>query len=975
MKIQAFRFRTVSIAATAARAAAAAALFPAAASAAVEPVIDGGTYTFTVASGSETYSTAISGAVKIVKEGAGTLVLGASENTFTGGIEVNGGTLQGTLKALGGKLDVAAATEAPQPLVSVADGATLSIASTTCNGNYTARLAKELRVAGSGADGKGAVQRPSGSGSMHSLFDKITLTGDATLSAVQRWGFAPGSTLDMGGHDLKIVGGANFEIYNGTVTVANAGKVELLSGNFLMQGEFAGDVGSVQIDGGTFQLWGRTVPLSWPVSVAGNATMTAGSGNSRASNIVTGDVDLGATLTANVAAANRWTTLSGKVDGPGTLLKNGAGTLLLNGGKTHVVGGLAVQTGTLLLENAGSFTVTNQTAGAAGFIPNTPGGYVAGQTFTVSGAARIAVADSLLSTPPSTLDSTAATAKKHHLFVGSSGSTALPRCGILEIRPGGVVSNDLNVGRAKGGVGAVYLNGGKLHWPGGANNQGWIGHAGAGYVAVNGGEFTTRGLLTLGKTGSAGGTGGVGIVHMRGGAFRATEGHSDWGNFFSLRISRENNSYGHWYQTGGTASLAGHVMLCFADADLQQSAVEGVLTLSGQDTEMSFSGNNFVQAGTSKNPVTAVVNVNGGATLAVKRLFKNYGSTLDADTTTGKFKDAEVRESVAASKFYVNFDGGVLKVPSYSTVFNYRGDVYDDPDRVTVYAGGAVVDTSLASGGTTVWSAPVLRPSGNVLLSVSLPTDSAWANSYVAPPRVLISGASSHGATAVTEFDETAGRLTGITVTSPGNDVPSDISVTITGGDFTGAWDCPFAVGAPTKDGGFTKRGANELEMNMPAATPNTWEGPTTVEGGTLKFTNATYPAASPLVLKGGELALGGHAASMPSVEGYGRVSGSGGITVRDEIRISCADLFGEGRSVSAQKVALSPGVRLVVTDPENLANYRTAERAAFLTASASLDGDAPAVALDPACGEWTCTKSGNSLLFGFPQPLVLVLR
>lgn len=61
--------------------------------AAVTPVIDGNTYTFTVNSGTETYTDTISGAVKVVKEGAGILDLGSGANTFTGGIEVNGGTL------------------------------------------------------------------------------------------------------------------------------------------------------------------------------------------------------------------------------------------------------------------------------------------------------------------------------------------------------------------------------------------------------------------------------------------------------------------------------------------------------------------------------------------------------------------------------------------------------------------------------------------------------------------------------------------------------------------------------------------------------------------------------------------------------------------------------------------------------------------------------------------------------------------
>ena len=161
----------------------------------------------------------------------------------------------------------------------------------------------------------------------------------------------------------------------------------------------------------------------------------------------------------------------------------------------------------------------------------------------------------------------------------------------------------------------------------------------------------------------------------------------------------------------------------------------------------------------------------------------------------------------------------------------------------------------------------------------------------------------------------------------------------------------------------------------MPSATPNTWEGPTTVEGGTLKFTNATYPDGSPLVLKGGTLSLGGHPIVVPSLEGHGAITGSGGVTVSDELRISCADLFGESRTIAAQKVTLASGATLVVTDPENLAQYKSEESAAFLTASDALLGDAPALEAAVAAQGWRCSKVGNSLKFGFPQAFVLVIR
>lgn len=72
--------------------------------AAISPAIDGNTWTFTVASGvTETYSTALSGAVDVVKDGAGRLVLDTASTGFAGEVVVKAGTLQVSDKdALGG---------------------------------------------------------------------------------------------------------------------------------------------------------------------------------------------------------------------------------------------------------------------------------------------------------------------------------------------------------------------------------------------------------------------------------------------------------------------------------------------------------------------------------------------------------------------------------------------------------------------------------------------------------------------------------------------------------------------------------------------------------------------------------------------------------------------------------------------------------------------------------------------------------
>ena len=946
-------------------------VIPATVNADVEPVISGNTYTFTVESGTETYATALTGAIKVVKEGAGILDLCTGTNTFTGGIEVNGGTLKGTYSALGGRGGTSPAHE----LVTVANGASLVIANTAGSGN-THALATELRVAGHGVNDEGAVQRIGGDSSLHGLFTNITMTDDTTFKAGTRWGLSglsgDGASLDMGGNKLKTVGVSNsFEFYNDKINVTNPGEIEVVSGTFLMQCILTGGVGSMTLDDNTkLRFWGVGSPLLWPIDVPARATLSAGNGAVRSRNILAGNVTFGNKLTVEVESGI-FMTIAGGLEGPGEIFKMGQGTLYVTGKVDRTMGAFTLTNGTVVLENAGTFFVTNRSDGTDGYLPANAAACVGGVWSSIP--CLKVTGDSIFAMPRSE-DNTKQAAKKHHFFVGSLSSTAASTFGILDIQPGAVVSNDLNIGRAPNCIGAVYLNGGKLFWRAGGKNQGWIGHAGVGFMAINeGSEFVSEGLITMGKTGKSDGKGGVGIVHQRGGTARMGSSGAK-----ALRIARESNSYGHWYQTGGTFDGADHAALCWADGDLKQNNVEGVLTLSGANTSMSFIDDRYIRlyVGTNKYVHTGIVNINNGAKLTVRKMYKDVGY----GTQTTLFSDASFLAEVVNSKFYVNFDGGVLIPKQYGTFFNFGStgsNLNDDPDRVTVYAGGAIIDTSLANADTriTSWNVPLKKPSGNVLLSVSLPTDASFVNKYIAPPRVIISGVNTHGATAVAEIDEANQRLTGITVTSPGNDVPDDITVTIKSGDMSKEFNCPFTVGAPAKDGGLTKRGDNILDLNMPGTTPNTYEGPTVVEGGTLKFSNKTYPEVSPLVLKGGTVAFVGHAYTIPSIEGYGEITGSGGVTVTNELRITCADLFGEHRTINAQKITLGNDVRLVVTDPENLASYKSAGTAAFLTASTSLSGNAPSLDLDASYGSWTCVKSGNSLKFGVQDGTMVIFK
>lgn len=921
----------------------------------IEPVKNGNTWTFTVTTGTATYTSKIEGSVKVVKEGVGTLDLGTGANTFTGGIAVNRGKLQGTYSALGGKHE----------LVTVSESATLAIVNTT--GQAAAMtLAETLEVAGSGSDGQGAVQRPSGSKSIHNLFQNVTLKGDATFSATKRWGFGGGPTackLDMGGHKLTIISSADyFEFYGNGVSIANPGDIEVTSGTILVQAPLFGDSFGEHVmrfrDGTTMNVYGAD--MTWPVIAPDAMTISVTKANA-VKNVLREAVTFGTALTWSHSTNTISSTLTGALSGAGTLQVQGPGTVSVTGTAQRVVGSLAVTGSQLVLKDAGSFVVTNQTVGVSGFVPTTAAATVSGKWGNVP---RLSVIGNSFLSMPSSANGTTQTTEKHHLMLGRN----IGEFGVLEIGEGATVSNDLNVGRYAGSVGAVYLKGGKLYWRGGSANQGWLGMAGDGYMSIDSGEFVSEGLITMGRSA------GNGIVRQRGGSVTMTSSSA-----LSLRLARETGSYAHWCQTGGTFSGAHHAVLCHADALLNQDNVEAVLTVAGQGSSFSLASGKWVIAYVSSNAVTSVLNLNDGGCLSAAKIFKERKGLYGNSTDVPNFNDPSFRAATAGSKFFVNSDGGVIKVLNYGTFFQNNFGSYDDPDRLTVYAGGLTVDTTAASSsGDVSWSVPIRKPSGNVLLSVSLPTDASFVNKYIAPPRVVISGANTHGATAVAELDETTGQLTGITVTSAGNDVPNDISISITSGDLANTFSCPFVVGAPAKSGGLVKKGPGTLRLTMSQANPNTYEGETVVEEGVLEFSSNTYPTDSPLVLKGGEISFSGTATrTLSAIGGYGTIATPGSITVTNVVRLSCEDLFGKGRTINSGKIRFADGVKLVVTDPEKLVDYTGCDKTAFLMSTDVIDGRIQTVELDESYGRWRCTKSndGKSLLFGKAKGIVIVVQ
>lgn len=230
------------------------------------------------------------------------------------------------------------------------------------------------------------------------------------------------------------------------------------------------------------------------------------------------------------------------------------------------------------------------------------------------------------------------------------------------------------------------------------------------------------------------------------------------------------------------------------------------------------------------NYQSGIVNLNGGVT-CYRRIQRFVNPDNDANWNL-------VKDHVGTTNpFYLNFNGGTLKAGDSIIIPPGKG-----PSRITVYAGGATIDTA---GYNVNWPQPFEKPTGKGLKSVTLPAAALAANAYMGPARICISGTNGHRADAVMDFDETTRTVTGVTVTAPGFDLGDDIAVTVRKSKndpddvYTAADGVGFELETLPTTGGLTKKGAG----NLTVAGVNTYGGPTRIEQGTLVFaTENGYP-------------------------------------------------------------------------------------------------------------------------------------
>ena len=241
---------------------------------------DGSAFVVSADSGETyTYSTAVGNYARLVKRGAGEVVLTAASSGFAGSVVVEAGTLTVKNKSAVG------ASSVP---IKVQDGATLHLYL-----SGPTQFGHDITIAGKGVDNAGALKytKDGGSGNSDSLINKLTLSADATIDVSARWGMANDKILELNGHRLTRIGKSNWMVYNHIQSTGAPGEVNNVYGTLTFQGTPDVDanvtVVVTNVDTSCFiGLWSVTSrdTIKGPIKLYSGRNITAQSGTSEAYN-------------------------------------------------------------------------------------------------------------------------------------------------------------------------------------------------------------------------------------------------------------------------------------------------------------------------------------------------------------------------------------------------------------------------------------------------------------------------------------------------------------------------------------------------------------------------------------------------------------------------------------------------------------------------------------------------------------------
>ena len=475
---------------------------------------------------------------------------------------------------------------------------------------------------------------------------------------------------------------------------------------------------------------------------------------------------------------------------------------------------------------------------------------------------------------------------------------------IFEIQNGAIVSNMVASGE-KDGIATLHVVKDGFWRMGDSNNKvnpnnrnafGWVGVGGLVFAGGMINVADGKSAMYLGK-----GLHAEGTVVMSGG---------EW---LSGKVVIAGKGYGCWWQTGGRSDMLDDVYLNDGDGNSC-----GVLTLSGTGTEMCLT-NNAVHGkkiigcnDTSSVQSIGTLNLNDGAILRANSISKGPNTS-------------------AQSRFYVNFDGGIVAPASAWQLFgtggaSSSGTSDNPPDEVTVYSRGAIIDCANAIDGSyglnSVYvSVPLKAASGKGIAAISIPEDVKALN-YACIPHIYIEG-DGYGASAVAEFDPDTCHVTGVKITSRGCNYTTENTRVFIGANglcatrdkrLSDRIECTATLADNSPGGGLVKRGgANTLCLYG----DNNYKGVTCCETGVVKFmVSAAHPDGGGLdVWKGATIQLAGDAVA-GSVAGSGAING-GNLSGVTNVIARAEDVFADDATpltLESRSLTLSSDVKVTVS-------------------------------------------------------------
>lgn len=689
----------------------------------------------------------------------------------------------------------------------------------TLNGRYTLTLTGNSTYTGATVIGAGVLDLNAATGSLGT--SNITFNGTGTFlyendgatakhtQGINLITFASGEgTVEVDYRAQQIIamipqqdlghrtaGATGNFVVHGTANTSQAEIVPInMPTRFIDQGTFYNGSNYAWIDDSSSVMEGI------PYGLSNTGAVTTAGGASVSGTYVQTTGPITAQATATFTTLNLASNASFTLTGGATLTVNG----ILKSG--NVAGGATIAGGAGIRAGAGGVELVIRTDGANDAMTiNPPILNNGGNPLTKSGLGTLTFGGVNTYTGVTTLNAGAVN------FAGNSGSS-----GGGDLVVGGTAGiATLNVAT----TGTLTFNSVSVGGiPGAASSPG-----GGGAINQSVGTFNYSGglLLGAGAAGIAGApNGGYGAYTLSGGTLMPDGGTGD--------VVVGSMGLGNFMQAAGSFALGGHWVI--------GDGGTGIATLTSGTTTGAAGfgvilGNQTAGAGTLNlgtlaggNPTlvgqsSAGLQLAGGASTA-GLLNLNAGTlTLSAGTI----------HKGAGTSAVLNWNGGTLQAAAGGLTL-----LDNTLDAVNVLNGGAVVDTQ---GFNATIAAPLIGAGGKGIYpsggTLSVPAGGAG---YIGAPLVTVSGGSGVGATAIANVVN--GSITGVTLTSPGeNYQPGDV-LTFTfagGGAATPALPTQYALQLAdvqlNSAGGLKKLGSGALVLTG----ASTYTGATNIVAGTLE--------------------------------------------------------------------------------------------------------------------------------------------